>query len=140
LHPYSLWDLWHNRVHHRYTNIRRRDYAWEPLTPAEYGGLSESEQRRYRFYRTLPGHVWYYFMEVWLPKKCFPRARLLGGYRTEHVLDLLTVSLWCAAWPLAAVLTTLWATGGVLNVADGSRIVALACVAPFSIFQAVFST
>ena len=59
-----------------------------------------------------------YFMEVWLPKKCFPRARLLGGYRNEHVLDLLTVSLWCAAWPLAVVLTKMWAAGGVLTLAE----------------------
>src|SRR5438552_894289 len=30
LHPYSLWDIGHNRVHHRFNNIRGKDYVWEP--------------------------------------------------------------------------------------------------------------
>jgi omega-6 fatty acid desaturase (delta-12 desaturase) len=28
LHSFSLWDLAHNRTHHRYNNIRGIDYVW----------------------------------------------------------------------------------------------------------------
>src|SRR5476649_1765586 len=50
LHPYSLWDLGHNRIHHRFTNQRGLDYVSEPLDPAEYARLSAFQRARYRFY------------------------------------------------------------------------------------------
>src|SRR5476651_1733943 len=52
LHPYSLWDLGHNRIHHRFTNQRGLDYVWEPLDPEEYARLPALARGRYRFFRT----------------------------------------------------------------------------------------
>src|SRR6185312_2706193 len=48
LHSYSLWDLAHNRTHHRFNNIRGIDYVWEPMTPAEYRALGRARRTIYR--------------------------------------------------------------------------------------------
>jgi Fatty acid desaturase len=51
LHSFSLWDLAHNRTHHRFNNIRGIDYVWEPMTPAAYRGASWPQRLEYRFCR-----------------------------------------------------------------------------------------
>ena len=38
--PYASWEFAHNRVHHSYTNLRGKDYAWAPLSKDEYDSLS----------------------------------------------------------------------------------------------------
>jgi omega-6 fatty acid desaturase (delta-12 desaturase) len=40
LHSYSAWDLLHNKLHHRYTNIKGIDPVWSPLTKSEYDNLN----------------------------------------------------------------------------------------------------
>src|SRR5277367_3843717 len=39
LHPFSLWVVGHNRVHHSFTNLKGRDFIWIPFSPAEYRKL-----------------------------------------------------------------------------------------------------
>src|ERR1700730_3836514 len=87
LHQFSLWDLGHNRIHHRYTTQRGLDYVWEPLEPEEYARLPELERWRYRFFRTPLGHLAYYGAEIWWRKMFFPRPSEIGGYRREYVWD-----------------------------------------------------
>lgn len=35
LTPYSLWEVGHNVMHHGFTNLKGKDFVWQPLTPAE---------------------------------------------------------------------------------------------------------
>ena len=103
LHPYSLWDLGHNRIHHRYTNQRDLDYVWEPLEPAEYARLSRLSRWMYRMYRTPAGHLCYYGIEIWWRKMFFPRTSAVGRYSRSYVWDHVVVSLWAVAVPVALV-------------------------------------
>jgi omega-6 fatty acid desaturase (delta-12 desaturase) len=52
LHAFSLWDLSHNRLHHRYNNIRGLDVAWEPMSPADYQRSGRLRRALYRLWRT----------------------------------------------------------------------------------------
>ena len=99
LHAYSLWDLGHNRIHHRYTNQRGLDYVWEPLDPEEYTRLPALKRWRYRAFRTPPGHLAYYGAEIWWRKMFFPRASEIGGYRREYIWDHVVVGAWALLGP-----------------------------------------
>lgn len=138
LHPYSLWELAHNRTHHRFTNVKGKDYVWEPLTPGEYARLSAAQRLRYRFFRSFPGHFWYSLFEIWLKKLFFPRASEIGGYRKPYVADLALVSLWLGAWPLA-----LWAARSLAGGMGGWESLRVALVpgfaVPFLVFQVLNS-
>jgi omega-6 fatty acid desaturase (delta-12 desaturase) len=103
LHPYSLWDLGHNRIHHRYTNQRGLDYVWEPLEPGEYARLSAFARWRYRFFRTPVGHLAYYGVEIWWRKMFFPRPGEIGGYRREYVWDHVLVGAWAVLGPVLLI-------------------------------------
>jgi omega-6 fatty acid desaturase (delta-12 desaturase) len=133
-HPYSLWDLGHNRIHHRYTNLRGRDYVWEPLDPDEYAKLSTWQRRQYRFYRTPVGHLFYYGVEIWWRKMFFPRPSEIGGYRRSYVWDHVFVVAWMAG--LVAALLTLrshWA--GPLTASGILGVLVFGGVAPIAIFD-----
>lgn len=73
-HPFSCWDLGHNKLHHCFTNLRTRDYVWAPLSKEEYDRLSPVRRWVVRFYRSIPGVGAYYFFEIWLRHMIFPTA------------------------------------------------------------------
>jgi len=64
--PYVAWEFAHNRVHHSYTNLRGRDYAWAPLSKEEYDRLPRLRRWLERHYRSVWGFGSYYFVEYWL--------------------------------------------------------------------------
>ena len=97
LHPFGLWDLGHNRIHHRHTNRRGKDYVGQ-LTPAEFSQLPFLQQLRYRFFRTAAGHYWYYLYEIWWKKMFLPCASDIGGYRTRYWVHLSIVTGWMVIW------------------------------------------
>jgi acyl-lipid omega-6 desaturase (Delta-12 desaturase) len=85
-HPVSLWELGHNLTHHRFTNVKGRDYVFEPLTKPQYDALSPSAQARYRFLRGVIGLHFYWLVEIWWKRMiAFERAAI--PRRTEYVLD-----------------------------------------------------
>ena len=86
-HSYSLWEYFHNRVHHPYTNLRTKDWVWVPLSKEEYDRLSPSARLMQRMYRSTPGLALYYFNEVWRVKMVLPNRRLLKRIRRIHWLD-----------------------------------------------------
>lgn len=138
LHPFSLWELAHNRTHHRFTNILGKDGVWEPITPHEYSRLSTLEQMRYRFFRSFAGHFWYSLFEIWLKKLFFPRPSEVGGYRKEYVTDLAIVTIWCAVWPL--VLLAIRSSVSDAGAWDDFRVaVVLGFAVPFLVFQVLNS-
>ena len=65
-HAYSVWDRVHNGLHHVWTNVRYQDYAWAPLSKAEYDRLTPIGRSLHRRYRTWWGVGPYYIIEMWL--------------------------------------------------------------------------
>ena len=74
LHNYSLWQVQHNRLHHRLVNIKGFN-SWSPLSKAEYDGLPPWRRWVERLYRGPLGFAPYYLIERWWRDKFFPRRR-----------------------------------------------------------------
>jgi omega-6 fatty acid desaturase (delta-12 desaturase) len=87
LHSFSLWDLGHNKTHHRYNNIRKRDYVWEPMAPEEFKEASSLRKLAYRFSRSWIGVPFYYGCAIWAPKMVLPLPSVVGAVRKVHLLD-----------------------------------------------------
>lgn len=139
LHPFSLWDYGHNRVHHRYTNQRGLDYVWEPLGPDEYARLSAFGRWSYRFYRTPIGHLFYYGVEIWWRRMFFPRPGMVGGYRPSYYWDLIPVGVWAVLGPVLLVALGFWWHGPQTS-GEIVRALAFGWVLPLFIFNASMSS
>jgi len=92
-HNFKLWELGHNRTHHAFTNLKSKDYVYTPLSPDEYKGLNAISKIKYRLYRSILGHLFYYMNEIWfkkmiIPNKSIPNLNPKGGY-WEYSLYLL---------------------------------------------------
>lgn len=94
LHPYSLWDLEHNRIHHRYTNLKTKDNLWVPCSKQEYERLPLSRRLAYRFYRSLFGMLFYYPIEIWWKKLFLPNRKQMGDYKGTYIRDTLIVAVY----------------------------------------------
>ena len=138
-HPYSLWDLGHNRIHHRFTNLRDLDYVWEPLTPEEFDRLSAWQRGRYRFYRTLLGHFFYYGVEIWWRRMFFPRPSETGRYCRAYVIDHVLVAAWMVA-VAGAVLALHARAAGHLTAASVASVLIWCDALPVFAFYLLMST
>jgi acyl-lipid omega-6 desaturase (Delta-12 desaturase) len=76
--PFTSWEFAHNRVHHAYTNLRGKDYAWAPFSKDEYDRLPGIRRWLERHYRSVWGFGSYYLIEYW-------RKHLLFPSRSERV-------------------------------------------------------
>jgi omega-6 fatty acid desaturase (delta-12 desaturase) len=65
LHPYTMWKLSHNRMHHAFTNLRGYDHFWAPLSLEAFRALPWHRRLMQRAYRTLPGLGLYTLIECW---------------------------------------------------------------------------
>lgn len=116
LHPYSAWELGHNRLHHGWTNLRGRDYGYPPFTKAEYDALPRSRRFLERIYRTVWGVGLHYLIEIWWKHMMFPHEddwkklnrgvfqrdrALVIGFAILQIASLLLTARWAAAhgWP-----------------------------------------
>jgi len=72
LHNYSLWQVQHNRLHHRIPNVRGFN-SWSPMTKAEFDRLPVWRRTVERLYRSPLGFAPYYLVERWWKDKFFPR-------------------------------------------------------------------
>ncbi|WP_437316425.1 fatty acid desaturase [Sorangium sp. So ce385] len=104
-HPYSVWDLSHNRTHHAYTNLKGKDFVWTPLSKAEFDALPRLRRALYRAYRTPLGLSLYYPLEIWRERLFFPRREHLDRPRRVYTLDCLLV----LSMMLAQLAAILWA-------------------------------
>jgi omega-6 fatty acid desaturase (delta-12 desaturase) len=86
-HNTSLWVLGHNRIHHVATNLRARDYVWEPMSPADYAAASPLRRWIYRRYRSRLGSLPYYLIEIWWKKFFLPIAPEARATWRQHVFD-----------------------------------------------------
>jgi len=140
LHAFSFWELGHNRIHHRFTNRRGKDYVWEPLTHAEFLSLSRFQRLKYRFFRTSVGHYWYYLCEIWWKKMFFPRQSAVGRYTTENVIDHVVLAAWLVAWPSGIMALTWFASGRTAGAYELGLSTLLCCVVPFLLFNLLMSS
>jgi omega-6 fatty acid desaturase (delta-12 desaturase) len=90
-HAMTLWDIGHNRIHHRFTNLMGADYVWEPMTPEQYARASLPRRLMYRLYRSWLGHLPYYFVEMWWKKNFLPIAPETRIEWRRHAFDSLFV-------------------------------------------------
>jgi len=79
---FGLWRV-HHDLHHRYTNLRGRDFVWAPLTVAEYRALAGWRRLLHRIYRHPSGLGLglYYAIELWAPRMLWPRGQVGSGQR-----------------------------------------------------------
>lgn len=105
LHPFSLWDVGHNKVHHKFNNIRGKDYVWEPMSPDEFSKSSTLKKFFYQFFRHPLGIPLYYMPEIWMKKMAIPRPSVLGEMKPIYLFDSIFVWSFCAAqvWVCIAV-------------------------------------
>jgi omega-6 fatty acid desaturase (delta-12 desaturase) len=87
LHAFSLWALGHNRIHHRFTNLKPVDYVWTPFSKSEFDSLPKHRRWLERIYRTFPGHAIYYAHEIWWRKMLFPNPGEIPDSRPEYTRD-----------------------------------------------------
>jgi omega-6 fatty acid desaturase (delta-12 desaturase) len=111
LHPFSLWQLGHNRVHHPFTNLKGIDFIWIPFSPDEYRRLPAWRRALERFYHSVPGLGFYYLFEIWWkylsPKGISALSGRRAGYYFDVALVLAFAVLQIFAAPRAVVLTTI---------------------------------
>ena len=93
LHSRSLWDVVHNRIHHRYTNLKGFDYVWAPMSKAEFDASPRWRQWVERLYRSALGPLVYYWAAFWIPKLVIPVSPESRDEWRRHLPDTLFVIL-----------------------------------------------
>ena len=132
-HAFSLWDLSHNRTHHRYNNIAGIDYVWEPMTAERFRTASPMRRALYRFYRSPVGVPFYYLTALWAPRLFVPVSRVIGTTQRVHWLDGGLAVGFAVLWSVVAVMA-----GGYFG--KGPYLAVLfAVLVPFLIWNAAMS-
>ena len=98
LHPFSLWEHHHNRVHHRFTAQLGVDNAFPPMTVEEYRAASPWARRKYRFIRSLWGQPFFYLVDVWLVDMFLPFTRPDAKLSRRDWFDLTVIYIYLAAF------------------------------------------
>jgi len=94
LFPFSPWEHGHNHLHHGWTNLRDKDYAWRPLSLAEYDALPRGRRTLERIYRSTWGVAFYSIVEIWWVRmiRLVPSDRALLD-RMPHRFDRMLVGV-----------------------------------------------
>lgn len=111
LHPVSLWQTGHNRLHHGFTSLAGVDVAWIPMSPEEYQRTSPLGRILYRLVRTPWGYGVHWTTHVWAKYLTFAGVGRVSGsqarYRADCVvailinLTLVGLGVWLIASPLS---------------------------------------
>ncbi len=108
-HPYAGWEHAHNHIHHAWTNLRQRDYAWAPHSKESYDALPRWRQAMIRFYRTPLGMGAYYFCDVFLRRTVFPSRAFRGNMKMPRFVgDCLLVAAFIVAQAAVLILAPSW--------------------------------
>jgi omega-6 fatty acid desaturase (delta-12 desaturase) len=79
-HPFSFWELGHNRLHHGWANLKGKDYVWAPLSKREFDESAPARRHVERAGRTFFGVALHYAVVIWWAHMAFPspedRARV----------------------------------------------------------------
>ena len=110
LHPFSLWQLGHNRVHHPFANLKGVDFIWIPLSPEEYLHLPPWRRALERFYRSAPGLGFYYLFEIWWKYLSPKGINALKDRRAVYYFDVLLVLAFAVLQIFLAPQAVVWTT------------------------------
>ena len=133
LHPYVAWAHSHNAMHHGWTNLRGKDPVYAPLTLEEFRALPRWSRWLERAYRTWPGVVLLYLIEIWWRLEIMPSAdhrrhiEKRGSFARDRALVLAFPPVQAAA--LAWLSLARGATGG-----EAALVAALGVAVPFLTF------
>ena len=133
LHAYAAWEYSHNALHHGFTNLRGKDPVYCPLTVDEFRALPLWRQRVERLYRSLPGVLPLYLVEIWWKLEIAPSRehRMHIDKRGTYMFDRAIV----LAFPmLQAVLIAIVLSMRGVSVGEGAAVIALAVAVPFLTF------
>lgn len=131
-HPYTGWEHAHNHIHHGWTNLRGRDYAWAPLTKEDYDRLSAFGRFRERFYRSPFGFGAYYMLSVYLRRTLWPNAKFRGK---TNMLRLAIDNLLCIGFIVAQAAAMLAAARWLRAEDSPWQLILFGQVLPFLIFN-----
>ena len=111
-HPYAGWEHAHNHVHHAWTNLRQKDYAWAAVFQ---GGLRSpagvaANNRSVLSHAAGPGA--YYLFEVYLKRTIFPNRAFRGHMACRFVGDCLLVLAFIVAQAAFLIFAPRWFGGG----------------------------
>jgi len=112
LHPLSLWEHHHNRVHHRFTAQLGLDNAFPPMTVEDYLLASPFRQAKYRFLRSLAGQPFFYLIDVWLPDMWLPWTKTEPKLSSRNVFDIALVYIYLPCFLAVATWLALPVEGG----------------------------
>ena len=129
LHNYSLWQVQHNRLHHRLVNIKGFN-SWSPLSKAEYDGLPPWRRWVQRVYRGPLGFAPYYLIERWWRDKFFPRRRAGVAQQAVFWADFALLAAY-----LAGFIALLAYVGGASPQSNATAAVAWGFVVPFLVWN-----
>ncbi len=132
-HAFSLWDLSHNRTHHRYNNIAGIDYVWEPMTPEAFRTASPLRRALYAFHRSPVGVPFYYLTELWARRLFLPLPGAVPRTRPVHWFDAALVAGFLLLWLGAAT-----AVGGAFGKTPVVSVL-LAVIIPFLLWNGMMS-
>lgn len=132
LHPYSLWELGHNKLHHRFTNLRPKDYVYRPLSKCEYDALSPFQRGMYRFHRSCAGVLTYYLWEIWWKRMFVPTSGEIGALTQRHKRDLVIVHTF-----LVGCVCLCFLLGG--DAGGIVKLIVLGLVLPFAVWNTLMS-
>ncbi len=132
-HSFTTWDIGHNRMHHRYNNLRGWDAVWEPMSPEDYRARGSFRRMMYRFYRSPAGVPFYYMMELWAPYHAAAVPLIRRNMGAMLLPDLALVLLFIGAQILAV--TAVGASFG----HGAAASVTIGIVVPFLVWNGLMS-
>ena len=90
-HNAALWAHTHNRIHHRYTNLRGLDFVWQPMSPDEYQQASPFQRWLYRLCRARLGAIPYNIVVMWWQHNFLPLDPAMRPPLRECMFDTVFV-------------------------------------------------
>jgi acyl-lipid omega-6 desaturase (Delta-12 desaturase) len=95
-HVFGLWEYWHNRVHHAFTNLRSRDFVWRPLSKAEFEECSAVRRQLERIYRHHSGIGLcpYYLLEILLKRMIWNKNHMMRTGRSAIAEIAICYTIW----------------------------------------------
>lgn len=103
LHPLSLWEYHHNRVHHRFTAQLGVDNSFPPMTVEQWQEATTFQRWHYRFIRSVFGQPFFYLVDVWVGDIILPFGAKSPKLSARDWFDLIAVYLY---FPVFIALTT----------------------------------
>ena len=140
-YPYTPWIRGHNHLHHGWTNVAECDYAWRPVSPADYAAMPRWRRGLERAYRSWWGLWTHSIVEIWWKHMAMPREsdRRYLSARWLFIDRLLVATSVAAHVALCWLIAPQWATLAGGPAMPPALIAVMVVVAPWWIFHVMFS-